>query len=383
MLDRQVAERSVEICRQRRVLKTETVAEQARIEQPRVDCKIAEAVASKVDTALPGPLNGAGCHLDRTVKFAAYQRAPGAQRHFLPQRILRQSAEDLCRICLPQQTVLSAFIGQPEGCEPFIAAPDYQCAVPFAPRAVAKNTRRVTGVRPNQSSQHSAFGRAVIKVQIELVAIGLRIDQRKQAVFFAKVALRLHEHAAIANVRLCKEVNHRALFADYAGCNGETVDFETVDTDVEIGQNGRVRIAGQQFRHSQQRAAFRNQIANVQPAIDPAKRPPIQIDFRNGQELALGIVQHHIVQHGLAKQVAVYPANLEPHPGSRCNLCDLVCDQTFADRAVENSGEQQHRRDHEDHKSGKPFAPAFRPVVIGSLRRFFVNIGVRLDHQKA
>ena len=200
-------------------------------------------------------------------------------------------------------------------------------------------------------------------------------------------------HPALANVGSGEEVGLVRIGPGDALGDRQVADRKLVHADVEVGQDRRVGIAGAQCRQAEQRAAVGGQFADVEPARNPARRPPVEIDQRQVEKLALGIGQRDVVQPRLAVEIAVDPPDADRQPRSRRDFRDPVDDPAVPDRAVEHrecGDEQQHQPDDtREQPLGRLAAPC-EPANLhrngGVVRRG--GVGWRVDgpfprHQKA
>ena len=229
---------------------------------------------------------------------------------------------------------------------------------PFRPGAITLDARSVTGLGPYQPCNDAAARGRVVQIHVELVAIGLRLDQQGEPVFSPKLAGRLHEDAPRPDIGPGIEIDTVRAVVDDALRNRQIVDFEFVDPDIEVRQDWRVGIAGQKLWHTRKRGAPSSKLADVEPAREPCERTPVQLDPRNRQECALGVVEHDIVQDSLAVQVAIDPSDGEAQARRRCDCRNLFGDETLSDWRIDDDHRQYQRRQQDRERPAKPLCPA-------------------------
>ena len=383
MRNGQIAERPVDRGRQSRILQPGRRSQPVGITYECCNVEIVREVASQIDRALASHIQSAGDGCDVAFENARFQRAIHRQREFRANRPGKKRLASQLWGKLTQKPVNTRIVRQLKARDTtaFIAVRvfphDESMAKPLCPRTVPLDPCIVGGVQSRDLRKRAIGGGAIVKGEIEAVAIRLCIEQQVEPVLPAKRALCIDERAAFANVDLRGEVDALRFLSGHTGSQRQVVDLEPIDADVEIRQDRRVRVAWQQLGQAQQLRPARGQFAHIEPAPEPGQWPPAEFHLGNGEEGSFGVFQHHIVQHSIAVDIALDPSDFETEPRCRCDLRDLIGDEPLADRRGEECPDDKDRQHHDRDRPAEPLCPATLAFALGR-----IDLCV-LDHQNA
>ncbi len=384
MADRQVAESAVESREHARAFDPHVGAEPG-LGEPEVEHQVVEHVVPEIDRSLGFAVDRTRTDGEIARKHAVLQRAERSERDRAVEHLGGLPGQRRCRGRLPDDAVAPVAVGEAEGGEALALALDEQRPAPAAPGAIALDQRAVSGVGADQAGDHPLLRREVVEIDVEPVAVRLRVDQQMQPVALAQGAVGREEHAPVADIGLGREIDPVLAIVDHSARDPEVVELQPVHADVEVGQDRRVGITGKQLGRAQQGAAPGREIAHVEPAPQPVERAPVELRHRHREEGPLGVGQGNVVQGRAAVDVAFDPADRDPQAGGRCHLGDAVHDEALPDRAVEHHEREQHdRRETGDDPRGPP-AQADDPRAAAARRHGLLGgrDALVFRHQKA
>ena len=374
MLDRDIAKRPIDHTVEGQSFEPQPRAQQFGIDQPRLDREPVEQVARQIDPPAAVGLDPRAVDPDAARDHRLEEGSRRAEVKRFAQRALRQSGGQQRALRAPEQRIMPGAVGQAKRGSLLAGAVEQQTAVPLGPRALARDDGADVSIGADQSGEQAPARRGVIERDVELVAVGRGVDQRGKLVPAAQAAIGLDQRAARANIDLGGQIDLARGPGDTFG-NGQLVDHEAVDADIEIGEHRRVGITRAQVRKPRQQAAMRHQRAHIQPAAEPVERPPVEIHQRHAQEHALRIGESHIVERRRAIKRAVDPPDADAQTRGGGEPGDAVDDQPVADPAVEHRNADPDQRGQRQQRGEDELAPA-RHAPFG--QRDFI-----LGHQNA
>jgi hypothetical protein len=137
----------------------------------------------------------------------------------------------------------------------------------------------------------------------------------------------------------------------------EPFDIERTDANVEVGQDRFFGLRRLECRKPPQGRARYRQPVDVEPVRGQVQqRRPVELGGRSAKEQSLGIVQPHVVQHRLAVQRPVDPADLDFQAGRGRHLLDPVDQRAMPRIGIdrhERDRRQRHQRDDDAEQPGK------------------------------
>ena len=346
----QPAEGPVQHQRHFGVFEAKVLAQQFGIQQVEREVEIVEFVIAEIDAAFAARLHAAAAKAEASVQHAIVQRADGEQIDHLAQRLRRQAGNVIAGPHLAGNLVAAGLRVKLGRHQRLPAALHHQRAIPVLPGAITQHANGKVILRPGQAGQEAPGRRAVVDVDIEHVAVRLRIDQHGEAIFPAKAAIRIQQDTAVANIGLRLQANY-TLFAQHAFGDAQVDDIQPVHPDVEVRQGGRVGIAGIKLRHGEQGAAIHVQLPDIEAGEEEFQRAPVEINLgQYEKQRVVRIAQAHIVERRFGKDVALNPPDLDREAGSRGDFGNTVHDVITArlgideyHRAHDKRGDQQEQ----------------------------------------
>jgi hypothetical protein len=350
-----------------------------RAEQVRAEAKVAESASGKVDDPgghhrhrrrakrqpprqLPILQSRPASHLD------GRRRQPG----FLagPELGGRDpSRQAVAAAVRSKAKVRRAAAGEVQACD----------AVPRGPAALALYRQDDRPFRPEHRPGDSPSGGGELHVEIEPVAVGLRVEEEREPVAaVAHVRLEADEGPAGADVRLADEARHPRL-AGHRAADPHLRDPQAADMDVEAGQDRARPLAGPKLRQAVERGQTGIEPVDDQAVGDPAERLPVDVDQRRFREQPLRVVEPDVAKPSVAPDRSLDPADMDPEARAGRGRRDPVGDEAVAGGGVEEHrqrrGKHRQRQRDRDDGLGEAGGPA-PPSATG--RRGFVT-----GHQKA
>ena len=385
MLDAEIVERPRQTCDEHAALDPEVLSEQIGIAQREAHPCAIDHLVGKVGPAADPRIETVGDRGGAALDHAVGQRETGRERSGIAQRAAGESRRAETAAPLAQHAVAACVIGDAECRDRLVrCAPDrprHRRAAPALPRAVADDPRRIAAIELRQPRQHASGRGERIARKLEPVAIGLGIEQQREAVARTQPRVCIDQCAALADIDFGGEVRPLVARSGEPLGDHQILDHQPVHPDVEIGQQRRIGVAGEQFGQPRQPPAPRGDLADVEPAPQPVQRPPVEPHLGDGEEGALGIAHRHLPQQRVAVDVALDPPDGEPQARSGRGRRDLVGDETLADRGGEEQRHEQEGCEQQPQRPARALAPALTPRCLARRRRCAVLHRVR--HQNA
>ena len=94
-----------------------------------------------------------------------------------------------------------------------------------------------------QSGQRSIRCRNDIERQVEIIAIGFRVDQQGDPVAPSEPPVDIDQQPTVGDLRTARKIDALRILASYPRSQGELVDLQFFDGDVEAGQDRPVLFA--------------------------------------------------------------------------------------------------------------------------------------------
>ena len=381
VVDGEIAEGAGKVGGKARLLEAPAFAQQIGNAQGGAGARAFDAVVGEVDYPCPAQIERAGDHGGAALEDAVLKREAGRDRDLRPRSTGQQVLARKAGTHPPEHADLARVIGDLKGGDRrpgdgfpvrHRQAPNKRRPAPLAPCPVARDARVVAVGKARKARQHAACGGEVIGFEIEAVAVRLGIDQHRDPVLRAQPRARVHQRAALADIDLGERIDPLGLTGGNALGDDEILDRQLVDADVEIRQQRRVGIAGQQFGQARQPPAPRGHLADVEPAPQPVQRPPVELDFGDGEEQALGVAHPHIAQCRRAVDIALDPPDGKAQARGGRDRRDLVGDEALADRGRKEPRHQHQRCQQQRQHPAEPLGPhplaACWAAVVGQFR---------------
>ena len=345
VLDRQVAQPAVEHRRKARVIEHQRLAEECLVEQFAIELQVAHEVVAEIDQPLAIERQRGGAHREGAFEHRVHQRARRGQCNHFAQRLRGDALDIIARPRFAHDAILAGLVVDVEIQQVLAALDRQQFTRPRAPRAIAFQADRQVFLGAHHGGKEAARRCLPVEREVEHVAVRLGVHLQRKGIAAAELAIGVNEHAPVADVGLAAEVDY-PFFAEDALGHAQVVHDQAIDANVEIGQQRRVGIAGQQFRSSVECRAVDDQVTDVQPAGEPAPGAPVEIDLRRLEEQgAVGIAQLHVMERGAPQDRPLDRADLDREAGSGSDLGDLVDDELAARRCVEEDHHRNQQRD--------------------------------------
>ena len=174
---RQIAECAVESGRKARVAERHTLAQHIRVAHTDDEFQVLCAVGCEVDQSICIEAQSAPDQGRPAIESAVVDRQIGLQRDIIAQRARGDAGEKIGRIELAQQAEAARLVGYAHGRHALFVAAHQQSAGPLRPGSIAAQPRGIGMVEARQCCQRAIGGRSKIEGEIEIVAIGLGVEQ--------------------------------------------------------------------------------------------------------------------------------------------------------------------------------------------------------------
>ena len=285
MVDREIAERAGQIGGEARILEAPAISQQIRIAEGEAGpCTFDQIVGEIGSHPRPAQIECAGDQRGAALQHAVFEREAGGERYRLAHsRGQSRHRRKAAGRTWPSTPYLPASLlirkagnrrsgPRPRSLAPTIAAPPpcRASAAKFRPRQCAHH---YPGLKPGQPGKDATSGRQIIGLQIEPVAIRLGIEQQGDPVAARPDLPWRRSGRGLRGYRPSPEDWARSA-CEVATPSAITRSSITkpVHPDIEIGQQRRIGITGQQFGQTHQPPAPGGELADVEPAPQPAQK---------------------------------------------------------------------------------------------------------------
>ena len=279
MIDPEIAECAGDVGGKTGILEAPALAQQIGVAQHHAGARAFDPVIGKIHHPCRSQSKRLRDHRAAPFDHTVIEREAGGERDLRPQRAGQHIFACQLRAQAAQNADHAGFIGDPERrhrrrariCRSFAGQTAcHRCAAPALPGAVPRNARGIAGLEPGKAGQHAIGRCAEIGGQIETIAVGLGIEQQGDPVARAQLGLGIKQRAPFADIDAGLKVGLFVARRRHPLGDHQILDRELVHADVEIGQQRRIGIPGKQCGQPLQPPAPRGNLADVEPAPQPA-----------------------------------------------------------------------------------------------------------------
>ena len=300
---------------------------------------------------------------------------------------LRRAGHQQGRPDGPVQIEIAVARGDLQIGERLAAQSRHGAPAPVRPAAVAADDEGHRLVGPRQAGDEAVARRLHVDREVEPVRGRHRVEQQPHPVAAREAGRRdrarieRHQRAAVGDLRPPVQ---RDQVAPPGNCrvDRQPPDMEAGDVERDVGQQGRVRVAGPQRQVAGHPRLRDVQLAHVDPAAEQiGQRPVIERRRRRGRERALRVAELDVAQRQLAVDRAVDPLDMDPEAGRGLGRVDPVDDPAMAGIGVQPEQEARNGRDQNPQDDRHPFGD---PPPQGTLAEDHDGLGRHFaGHQKA
>ena len=327
-----------------------------RVQQPRGDRDIFEALCADVDAAIDP-------HIDRRAGKGAGDRGlavdnfcGGVDGQLRRQQPGRDTREERSRYRLADGGEAAGCAGQCQIGDRFAAKPGIKASGPFRPAAFARQPCVQRRRQAEQRDDGTAVGGDNQAIEIEFVGIrvGIEMEAQRVAAAFCGFAQRqrrqIDQRAALVDVERAADPKDAALPGD-GGFKHQPIDAEARDGDIEIGEKGcgTGRIEPGQPQQPEQGGGH---AFGGEGFCRQIERPPIEIEAIDFGENPLGIEQLETMDGGDAEDRAIDAIGTDAEADFGFDPRQLADDEAAAVFAVDpaDGAIGQHRQRDNDER---------------------------------
>ena len=250
----------------------------------------------------------------------------------------------------------------------------------MGPAALATDAQIAILCEPRHRRQHAALGRVDGDVEAEAIIVGAAVERDAERVAAIERARgQIDDRAAAANIGVARDGRGLGAARD-AGRDRQLADRKLHQANVEAGQDRSLPLGRIEFGQFVQGGARDHQPVDVQPVGQPGEGPPFQFDPGRIEEAAIGVGQDQVMQHCLAIDAAVDPADADLQAGPGLDGRDARHEEAMPRPGIEPGERSRHDQQQRGEQPRDPALPAPVPGTAADRRG---GGGGFVGHQKA